>query len=612
MNRWMITMILAVATLCACGSEPQATDPATGAANAATPEGTSPLAIVGATLVNPDAAPVADAVVVMRDGRIVAAGPRGAVEIPAGVERIDATGKWLVPGYVDAHVHFFQSGGLYARPGMLDLREIVPYEQEVANTRANLDDTFRRYLRSGITTVLDTGGPMWNFDVRKRARSTRYAPRVFVAGPLISTAKLPPSFPEVADPPFVTATSPEQARALVDKQASLKPDFIKIWFIVKPGETPQQHLPVVKAVIDEAHRQHLRVAVHAMELETARAAVRAGADVLVHSVTDKPVDTAFIALLKQRHIPYVPTLGVMQGYDRVYFQQPGLTAEEHAWGSPDAIATFADLGRIAPDLLPDFITQASEKGWKPMPPTVAEQNLKTVQDAGVLVASGTDAGNTGMLHGASYFRELALMADAGLTPAQILADSTLGGARLLGRDADIGTIAPGKFADMVVLGADPLDDVANFSRIDAVVKQGHYLPADSILGDGQKATTERDPDAFRALGPQDQPEAVVQRQLEAFNRHDIEAFVETYSPDIEIFTLDGERISQGRQSMRAYYGERFESAPKLHCDILNRIVQGNYVIDHEHLTGYADGGTFDGIAIYELHRGEIRRVWFPQ
>src|SRR3546814_5521117 len=91
------------------------------------------------------------------------------------------------------------------------------------------------------------------------------------------------------------------------------------------------------------------------DLEPARAAIQAGADVLLHGVTDKPVDAAFIALLKQHHVPYVPTLGVAQGlgYQRVYLQQPGLTAEERAWGSPDAIDTFDDLRRIAPDLLPD-------------------------------------------------------------------------------------------------------------------------------------------------------------------------------------------------------------------------------------------------------------------
>ena len=96
-----------------------------------------------------------------------------------------------MPGYIDAHVHFFQSGGLYTRPDAFDLREVVPYEQEIANLQANLDDTFRRTLRSGITSVVDVGGPMANFEVRERAAKTKLAPRVFVAGPLVSTAANP-------------------------------------------------------------------------------------------------------------------------------------------------------------------------------------------------------------------------------------------------------------------------------------------------------------------------------------------------------------------------------------------------------------------------------------
>src|SRR3546814_9024136 len=112
-----------------------------------------------------------------------------------------------------------------------------------------------------------------------------------------------------------------------------------------PAVMSQQQLPVVEAAIDEAHRRHLRVAVHAQELESARAAVQAGADVLLHGVTDKPVDAAFIALLKQHHVPYVPTLGVAQGlgYQRVYLQQPGLTAEERAWGSPRSEENTSEL-----------------------------------------------------------------------------------------------------------------------------------------------------------------------------------------------------------------------------------------------------------------------------
>jgi len=569
-------------------------------------------AIVGATLVNPEAAPLPDAVVLVRDGRIVEAGPRATVAIPADAERIDASGKWLVPGYIDAHVHFFQSGGLYTRPDAFDLREVVPYEQEIANLQANLDDTFRRTLRSGITSVVDVGGPMANFEVREQARTTKLAPRVFVAGPLVSTWK-PPVLSDLADPPIVAAATPEQARELVRRQAALQPDFIKLWFVLNPGETPQQFLPVIQAAIDEAHAAKLRVAVHATELETARAALQAGADVLVHSVDDAPLDAAFIALLKQRNIPYIPTLAVADGYPRVALRVPALSAEERAWGNPDVISTFDDLNKLSPDFVPAGLVRAWKAGRKPPPISqVMLKNLKAAQDAGVLVATGTDAGNPGTLHGASYFRELRLMAQAGLTPAQILADSTLGGARMLAREHELGSIAPGKFADLVVLDADPLASVDNFSRIHAVMKDGELFAAADIIGDGPKAKTQRNPEAFRALGPQEQPEAVVQRQLEAYNAHDVDAFLATYSPDVELFTLGGERQSQGLDAMRTRYGKMFKDVPQLHCDISRRIVQGNVVIDHEHLTGLPNGGTVDAIAIYEVRRGKIRRVWFPE
>lgn len=457
-------------------------------------------ALVGGTLVNPDASPVPGSVVVVRDGRIVAAGPGNDVKIPRNATRIDARGKWLIPGLIDTHVHFFQSGGLYTRPDGLDLREVVPYEQEIANIKANLDDTFRRTLRSGITTVVDVGGPMLNFEVRRQAQRSPLAPRVFVAGPLISTWK-PPILSDLADPPIIAATTPEQARELVRRQAPMHPDFIKIWFVVNKGETPQQHLPLVKAVINEAHALELRVAVHATELETARAALQAGADVLVHSVEDNAVDAGFIDLLKQRRVPYIPTLAVGQGYERAFYRQLGLTAEERAWGSPDAISTLQDLQTLSPEYLPGWLTATWSSNRQPKTPDMQLRNLKAAQDAGVLVATGTDAGNPGTLHGASYFRELKLMADAGLTPGQILIDSTINGARLLDRESELGSIEKGKLADLVVLDADPLADVANFSRIHAVMKQGDYLAADSILGEGPKARTQRNPDAFKSASP---------------------------------------------------------------------------------------------------------------
>src|SRR3546814_19558214 len=107
---------------------------------------------------------------------------------------------------------------------------------------------------------------------------------------------------------------------------------------------------------------------------------------------------------------------------------------------------------------------------------------------------------------------------------------------------------------MVLLDSDPLAGVANFSRIVAVVKQGDYLPAESIIGDGQKAKTVRNPDAFRMLGPEDQPEAVVERMLAAFNRHDVDGVIATYSPDIEFFVLGGERWEPGLEAWRKQIG----------------------------------------------------------
>jgi len=577
-------------------------------AHAAEPE----RAIVGATLLNPDAAPLADSVVLVRDGRIVAAGRAGEIGIPEGAERIDAAGKWLIPGLVDAHVHFFQSGGLYTRPDALDLREVVPYEQEVAGVKANLDDAFRRTLRSGITTVVDFGGPMWNFEVRRRAQASASAPRVAIAGPLVSTWK-PPIIADIDDPPIIAAASAQEARELVRAQLPSKPDFIKIWFVVQQGESPAQHLPVVAAAIDEAHAHGLRVAVHATELETAHAAVEAGADVLVHGVFDAPVDEAFVALLKSRGTTYVPTLGVMEGYDRIFVRKPGLTDEERGWGSPDAVASFADLERISTDLLPGYLPQLWAQDLQPRRAKIAQQNLKTLSDAGALVATGTDAGNIGTLHGASYVRELQLMAEAGLSPARILADSTLGGARLLGLAEEAGTIAPGKRADLVILDADPLADIGNFGRIHAVMKAGALWPADAILADSHEQARHRNPDAFAsAADPANQPEAVVQRQLEAYNAGDVDAFLATYDPDIELFNFPGERHTQGLDAMRATYGKLFEANPGLHAEIRKRIVRGRYVIDHEAISGTAQGLTFEAIAIYEVRGGQIRRVWFIQ
>src|SRR3954470_21851928 len=152
--------------------------------------GVATLAIIGATVVQPekDAAHAAmpDATVLVRGDRIVAVGPSATTKVPDGATRIDGKGRWLIPGMIDGHVHFFQSGNLYTRPDVADFNAVMPYAKEVARNQARLPATFKVWLASGVTSVIDVGGPFWNFQVRDAANSSDAAPRVATTGPLIS------------------------------------------------------------------------------------------------------------------------------------------------------------------------------------------------------------------------------------------------------------------------------------------------------------------------------------------------------------------------------------------------------------------------------------------
>src|SRR5262249_9114241 len=160
---------------------------------------------------------------------IVAVGSPNETKIPADAERIVCEGKFILPGYIDTHVHFFQSADLFTRPDVVDLNKVRPYGEEVAWIKSHLDDTFARYLRSGITSVVDVGGPLWNFEVRTRANTTAKAPRVAAAGPLISSVARPQL--DLGDPPIVKIETPEKGREFVRQLATHDPDYIKIWYI---------------------------------------------------------------------------------------------------------------------------------------------------------------------------------------------------------------------------------------------------------------------------------------------------------------------------------------------------------------------------------------------
>jgi imidazolonepropionase-like amidohydrolase len=443
------------------------------------------ISLVGATVINPaDSKVLPNATVVIAGNKIerVAIGRQDAATLG---KQVSCVGKFILPGYIDTHVHFFQSADLFTRPDGADFNSIRPYKDEVAWIKSHLADTFARYIRCGITSVVDVGGPMWNFEVRKEANATAKAPRVAVAGPLISSVSREKL--DLGDPPIVKIDTPDQARDFVRKLAERNPDLIKIWYIVDKDHPVDAFRPIVRATVEESHAHKIRVAVHATELETARAAVEEGADVLVHSVIDHPVDDAFVKLLKDRNIILCPTLVVFERYGRTFSHQLNFTPEEQKWGNPEVIASL-DVTKIPQEKLPQRVKDSLADPKAVLDRIkktygIALPNLKKLEDAGVTIAAGTDAGNIGTLHGPALYREFQLMKEAGLTPMQILQCATANGAKLFGGEtgAHIGNLQDGYFADVVILSSNPLDDIKNVSDIDTVVKNGVIYSADSIL-----------------------------------------------------------------------------------------------------------------------------------
>lgn len=456
-----ITLLVASASL-ACQPRP-----------VAPPDRPAPAAVVvRGTVVRADGTSLPDAAVLVEGNRIVRVAPASELRAPAGARVVGDPGAWIVAGLFDAHVHFFQSGGLYTRPDIVDLTSRVPYADERAAIRAGLDDTLARYLRAGVTSVVDMGGPLWNFDVRAHARRTPLAPRVQVAGPLLSSV----SRPQLAldDPPILQVLDPERARAVVREQAARRPDLVKLWWVLPQGGSAADWLPVGKAAIDEAHALGLRVAVHATQLETARAAVEAGADVLVHGVSDVPVDDAFLAMLRERRVPYVTTLVVLEGYAEALGRALSLSPAEREIVDPAAVASLLD-----PAPLPERAAGAAERMRAQLP--IALANVRRAREAGVLVVAGSDAGNIGTFHGPAILRELELLVQAGLTPAEALRAATLDAAAAFGSADALGSVEAGKLADLVVLDASPLADVRNLARVRVVVKDGVPHTPEEIL-----------------------------------------------------------------------------------------------------------------------------------
>jgi len=418
-------------------------------------------------------APVRDATVVMRGGKIECV---GACNVGADVERIDARGKWIIPGMVDAHVHYSQTGWADGRPDAMDLRRRFPYDSTVAVLEAHPERFFRSYLCSGVTATFDVGGYPWTWPLRARAEASNAAPHVAAAGPLLSTIDHWVNVPAARQ--FVFMGSDSATLAAARMMVHNRSDAIKVWYL---AEETSPDTAVFKARLriaaGEARRGGIPLIVHATDLWQAKDALRAGARILVHSVDDKPVDDEFIALARQAGATYTPTLTVTDGYVQLYMHHFDSTGVSLACVDPDTRHKVAIT-----DSLPAVIPEARLAAFRQRVATQRQTmyaNLRRVRDAGIPIAMGTDAGNPLTLHGASIYREMEAMAEAGMTPMEVLVASTRTAARAMGR-ADIGTLEPGKLADLVVLDADPLASVANLRRVRMVARGGEIWTREEL------------------------------------------------------------------------------------------------------------------------------------
>ncbi|OLD03437.1 MAG: hypothetical protein AUI99_04470 [Gemmatimonadetes bacterium 13_1_40CM_3_69_22] len=430
-----------------------------------------PMALVGATLVDgTGAAPVGDAVVVMRDGRIACAGSRAACPVPADADSVNAAGKWIIPGLIDTHVHFSQTGWVDGRPDALDLRDRYPYAQVEADLHAQPERLYRSYLCSGVTSVFDVGGYPWTLELQERTARSTTAPRVVAAGPLLSTIDFWLNLPDQRQ--FIYMSDEAAVRAAVRAHKAWGAAAIKVWYIMPPQPPDTARVSaLVHAAGDEARKVGLPLIVHATGLWEAKDAVRAGARVLVHSVWSAPVDDEFLTLVRRQGTIYVPTLTVPDGYRQVSARRFERDRQPLACVDPatrvKALAT--DTVARAQRLSAAAVDERAARTARNLAQGLA--NLKRVHDAGIPVALGTDAGNPLTLHGASVFMELEAMQAAGLAPRDVLISATRTAAIASGLDST-GTVAAGSVADLVVLDADPLADVRNVRRIALVVRRG--------------------------------------------------------------------------------------------------------------------------------------------
>jgi len=372
----------------------------------------------GGRVIVGDGKSIDNATIVVTGDRITQVGPAASIKAPAGATRVSLAGKTVMPAIIDTHVH-------------------------TSTTAPELENDLRQRAHFGVSAALSMGLDGTDATATQRAKTTPGLARIFYAGRGITA----PEKGRTEVPYWIT--TPEEGRKAVQENAAKKVDIIKIWVDDRDGKFPKLTPPLYSAVIDEAHKQKLRVTAHIFSLEDAKGLLKAGVDSFAHGIRDRDMDDEAVALLKARPafvlIPNMPDRGVVADYSWLKGHIPDGELQKiqaAATDRPQVAATWAIQGR----------------------------NLKKMSDAGVKITVGTDGNTPWAPH-----VEMADMAAAGMTPAQVIVSATRNGAEFL-RIPNTGTIENGKIADLIVLDANPLDNITNTRKINAVYLRGVAVP----------------------------------------------------------------------------------------------------------------------------------------
>lgn len=398
--------------------------------------------LTGARVIDGTAsAPVEPASIVIVDGRIAAVGPSESVSIPPGATRVDLSGKTVMPGIVNPHGHLNVDGNT-----TLPVRE-------------HIIQRLRAYADYGVTTVMSLGQTAEDESIGLQVRGEQRQGRVGGAR-YYTTGR------------NAVAANPEEARAVVNRLADLPVDFIKTRL---NGRATDMDPETLGAVIDQAHQRGLRAAIHIYYLRDAKMAVQSGIDVIAHSVRDQSVDQALIAEMKRYNVAYVPTLTrdlsvFVYESTPAFFQDPFFRRGMYAYQTEvELLSDPAHQAEIRNNPRAQALKRALEQG---------KRNLKLLADAGVRIAMGTDTGSAndpGRWQGFFEHVEMEMMVEAGMTPMQVIRAATSSAAAVLRLDEELGSIQPGKRADLLVLNADPLENIRNTRQIHSVWIDGRKV-----------------------------------------------------------------------------------------------------------------------------------------